>query len=933
MSLRNLSRLGVISLLFALPLAVLLFTRFAFCDDALVGIRIALNLKSAGAFCFNPAERILTFANPLWLGLTSLVLTFCDHYGFCLKVLAGGTALLGALLTAVDAGLRSPATSPDWGRFRKGLLVIVVMSAVSLFLTGVANGLEGALLVLLFSVFTAVLSSEYRAPPDSNHGRRTAPWFVASLIFLTQFSAVIMVVPLLLARLLDRPSWAKIRPAMIGMVPGAIWLGFAWLYYGSIFPHSLHGELNYLPSFKESLREASGGVLRFAQIEPFVCGFVGCAVAKVLFTLGTRRRRDPADWLGLGLLGSLLFPLLSSAARWSAPNPAALIWVAALVFVYDRDLSDRLLAAMVLVLLVFFQMPLWLRSASNLRVAKLPETPGTGDSALAGRSAVGLTPRLPPAASWPLHSVTPGPTRRIVLSSQPGLAGLQGGPAAYVMDRFALADPFWSQTNHVNRAEIEGTRHEPPQNIADSRPIYPLPTARFRDAVAIELRLTEQPPGWVEPIMSAGFAENGDLYMISHLGHRAIRFLLYKSKMNVLVASRIIRDVDFSRIHRLVVKYGLSSGTLTLANRTLLIWDGALIKEIPIGYRIRYFESWEIAPGWNTIKFAQCVSSFSGTITKVEPANSNDVNRCIPPPDSPFVGKMVTLRVRTHPLGTAGLPLLVTGREGSGDSLFLRMIDGHHAAFGHDHWGTDLNLGEPVSFDFDQDHEIEIISGPLLRDHLPEGFDHNLTQIRLDGRIAFQTWQGFYPFANTEAYVLENPILGSACGADFQGEVLEVTTDVPGRDFGLREGIRGRWGYLSLLASLGDAPPGLGQSLVETGRTGKGDAIYIVRDDATHVHFGFDHWGIGGFIGPSMAVDPSIPHRIIVAMASLLPPAARGGERGHTVKVTLDGEVALSGESECHEADANEVFIAENRLGTSTTGRGFAGFIFDVKRF
>jgi hypothetical protein len=933
MSLRHQSRLGVISLLFALPLAVMLFTRFAFCDDALVGIRIALNLNSAGAFCFNPVERILTFANPLWLGLTSLVLAFSDHYGFCIKMLAGGTALLGVLLTAVDAGLHGPEISPNWGRFRKGLLVIVVMPAVSLFVTGVANGLEGPLLVFLFSMFTAALSSEDGSPPDSNRGRRTAPWLVASLIFLTQFSAIIMVAPVLLARLLDRPSWAKIRPAMIGMIPVAIWLGFAWLYYGSVFPHSLHGELNYLLSFKESLRAAAGNVLRFAQKEPFACAFVGCAAVKVLFTLGTRRRRDAAGWLGFGLLGSLLLPFLSGAARWSAPNPAALIWVAALVFIYDCDLSDRLLAAIVVVLLVFFQMPLWLRSAASLRVARSPETLRTGVSTISGRSEVGLTPRLPSVAPWRLHAVTWEPARRIVLSSQPGLTGLQGGPAAYVMDRFALADPFWSRISLVNHAEIEGTRHGPPQNVDDSRFIYPLPTAGFRDAVAIELRLKEQPPGWIEPIMSAGFAEDGDLYMISHLGHRAIRFLQYKSKMNVLVATRIIHDVNFTRSHRLVVKYGLGSGTITLANRSLLIWDGALIKEMPVGYKIRYFEPWEIAPGWNTIKFAQCVSTFSGTLIKVNPANDNDVTQFTPPPDSPFVGKMVTLRIRVQPLGTAGLPLLVTGREGSGDFLFLRMIDGHHLVFGHDHWGTDLNLGPPVSFDFDQDHEIEILSGPLLRDHLPEGFDHNLTQIRLDGRIAFQTWQGFYPFANTEAYVLENPILGTACGADFQGNVLAVTTDVPGRGVGLGAGIRGRWGYLSLLASLGDAPPGLGQSLVETGRPGKGDAIYIVRDDANHVHFGFDHWGIGGFIGPSVAVDPSIPHRIIVEMASLLPPAARDGERGHTVKVTLDGEVALFGESECHEADANEVTIGDNRLGVSTTGRGFAGFILDAKRF
>jgi len=933
MSLRNPSRLGILALVVALPLAVLIFTRFALCDDALVGLRIALNLKSAGAFCFNPFERILTFANPLWLGLTSLVLMGRNDYAADLKVLAGGIVLIGTLLPALDAGVFRPASAPDWSRFRKGLLLIIVLPMIALFVTGVADGQEGPLLVLLLSGFTALVQGGNRASPDSDRGRQTAPWFVASLIFLTQFSAVLLVVPQLLARLPGRRSWAKLRPAMIGLLPVALWLGFAWLYYGSIFPHSLHGEFNDLRSFRQSLSEAVVGGLRFAQREPLVCAFVGCAVARVLYTLGARRRRDPADWLGLGLIGSLLFPLLAGATRWSAPNPVALIWASALIFIYDRDLPGRLLTVLLVVLLVFYQGQLWLRSAANLRVAQPPETAGAGDRILGERSAVSPTPALPSIASWPLHSAEPGLPRRMVLSARPGLAGLQRGPAVDVMDRFALADPFWSRTARANQAEIEGTRPESPQNEADARTIYPRPTGRLRDAVAIELRLRQQAPGWTEPLISAGFAGDGDLYMISHLGHGAIRFLVYKGATHFLLASRIIPDVDFSRLHRLVVKYGVGSGPLALANRSRLIWDGLLIEDAPVDYNIRYFEPREIAVGWNTIQFAQCVSSFSGTITRIDPANTNDVNRFALPPDSPFVGKMITLRVRAHPLDENGQPLLVTGRGESGDLLFLRMIDGHHVVFGQDHWGAALALGQPVPFDFSQDHEIEILAGPLMRVNVPAGFDPNLTQIRLDGKIVFQTDRAFFPFTNAEAYVLENPVGGTTCGTDFQGEVLAVTTDVPARGVEQREGIRRRWGYLSLLASLGDAPRGLGQSLVETGRTGKGDVIYIVRDDATHVHFGFDHWGIGGIVGPSVAVDPSIPHRIIVAMASLLPPAERGGERGHTVKVTLDGEVALVGDSECHEADVDEVFIAENRLGASTTGRGFAGRILDAKRF
>jgi len=933
MSLRHPFRLGIIASLVALPLAVMIFTRFALCDDALVGIRIALNLKSAGAFCFNPFERILTFANPLWLGLTSLVLMCRHDYAAGLRLLAGGTALIGALLTVLDAGVRRPAAAPDWGRFRKGLLILIVLPTVALFVTGVADGREEPLLVLLLSVFAALSRGEDRAPSAADRGGQTAPWFVASLIFLTQFSAVLMVVPPLLARLPGRPSWAKMRPAIIGVIPGALWLGFAWLYYGSIFPHSLHGELTGLQSFKQSLGEAAVEGLRFAQREPFVCAFVGCAVSRVLFTLGARRRRDAADWLGLGLIASLLFPLLAGATQWSVPNPVALIWVSALIFIYDRDLPDRLLAILLAVLFVFFQGPLWLRSAANLRFAQPSETSGAGDRVFGGRAAVNSASALPPIASWPRPAVAPGLPRRMVLSARPGLAGLQRGPTVYIMDRFALADPFWSRTSRAHQAEIESTRPESPQDEADSRSIFPRPTGRLRDAVAIELRLKQQAPGWVEPLLSAGFAEDGDLYMVSHLGHDAIRFLVYKSKTHNLIASRIIHDVDFRRIHRLVVKYGVGSGSLALANRSRLIWDGGLIEDMPVDYKIRYFAPREIAVGWNTIQFAQCVSAFSGTITRIDPANVGDVNRFTPPPDSPFVGKMITLRLRAHPLDEAGQPLLVTGRGESGDLLFLKRIDGHHVVFGQDHWGAALTLGQPVPFDFSQDHEIEILAGPLMRANVPAGFDPNLTQIRLDGKIVFQTDRAFFPFTNAQAYVLENPVGGTTCGADFQGEVLAVTTEVPARGVEQREGIRRHWGYLSLLVSLGDAPPGLGQSLVETGRTGKGDVIYVVRDDATHVHFGFDHWGIGGLVGPSVAVDPSVPHRIVVAMASLLPPAERGGERGHRVKVTLDGEVALVGESECHEADVDEVFLAENRLGASTTGRGFAGRILDAKRF
>ncbi len=149
-------------------------------------------------------------------------------------------------------------------------------------------------------------------------------------------------------------------------------------------------------------------------------------------------------------------------------------------------------------------------------------------------------------------------------------------------------------------------------------------------------------------------------------------------------------------------------------------------------------------------------------------------------------------------------------------------------------------------------------------------------------------------------------------------------------------------GPFRLAVLLPQGRTGQAEPLVVTGKTAKGDLVYVKYVDATHVQFGYDHWGVGGGISGPIAIDYSQPHEIEVGLGSLyaeskdagwmsLPPDVR--KRLHDqVAVRIDGNAVWQAQSPAYPSTHDDIRVGENRIGASSCGPRFTGEILAVAR-
>jgi hypothetical protein len=133
------------------------------------------------------------------------------------------------------------------------------------------------------------------------------------------------------------------------------------------------------------------------------------------------------------------------------------------------------------------------------------------------------------------------------------------------------------------------------------------------------------------------------------------------------------------------------------------------------------------------------------------------------------------------------------------------------------------------------------------------------------------------------------------------------------------------------------ASVGLAESLVATGRTGRGDIFYVRYVDAGHVSFGLDHWGVSAANSAPIAVDYAQPHAIVLFAGFLLPPAEappNGPDhdfflgRSH-LWVLLDGRPVFSMTAPFYPIPPATISFGINFIGGSAAGTEFTGDILE----
>ena len=147
--------------------------------------------------------------------------------------------------------------------------------------------------------------------------------------------------------------------------------------------------------------------------------------------------------------------------------------------------------------------------------------------------------------------------------------------------------------------------------------------------------------------------------------------------------------------------------------------------------------------------------------------------------------------------------------------------------------------------------------------------------------------------------------------------------------------LEGYYGPLRFTVTLPQQKIILGQPLITTGESEKGDFVYLLCDrDWGAIYVGFDHWGAsGGFVSPPFLADYSKPHVFEVSIGSLLPPAESEAYRKHPewlrlrsrIIVVMDGRTLIDREVPTYPAGSWEATVGENTIGGSTAAPAFKG--------
>lgn len=250
-------------------------------DDAYITLRTVDNFVHGHGLVYNRGERVQAFTHPLWLGALSLA------YGFTkeafVTTLVVSICATAAVLLLLWYHARSTETL---------LVALATLAGSKAFVDYSTSGLENPLshlLVLLFFGFSfgSFLreGDSTKHPPTGSGDIPTGQFFwhrsgnafnrlsrfvngslwisnprsesgptsncllfcqatVASLLVLNRLDLGLLVFPPLTYELLRRPSFKRLRVALVAALPVLLWEMFSLYYYGFLVPNTAFAKLN-----------------------------------------------------------------------------------------------------------------------------------------------------------------------------------------------------------------------------------------------------------------------------------------------------------------------------------------------------------------------------------------------------------------------------------------------------------------------------------------------------------------------------------------------------------------------------------------------------------------------------------------------------------------------------------------------------------------
>ncbi len=276
-----------------------------------------------------------------------------------------------------------------------------------------------------------------------------------------------------------------------------------------------------------------------------------------------------------------------------------------------------------------------------------------------------------------------------------------------------------------------------------------------------------------------------------------------------------------------------------------------------------------------------------------------------------------------------GQPLLATGRSGAGDLLYIFYVGPNQVKFGHDSWSNDLFETGTVYYDPGALQTLEVDMGSLH----PGSVGPQPLQLRFNGRVLADRPRPFHPSTLSQVALGNNAIHASTAEVNFNGPRIRA---VPLAAFPGPETTGAL--YLTLRPPAAP-PPGWSDPLVTTGETGAGEFVFLRYPDPGHVRVGYDRWGYGGPVSEPVAIAPGQDIEVEVSLGALYPEAPAPGwdpaawsRLRSTVRIRVNGQVALQAKSESYPTRPDQVFPAANPIGGSTAAGRFSGEVRRIER-
>jgi arabinofuranosyltransferase len=261
-------------------------------EDCFITFRYVANTLAGHGAVFNAGEFTQGYTHPLWFGLLllggsavpdlillscglGLLLTFATQFLVTRGLMrVGGHSLRGGLAAALFALIC--VSSNSWLSFQTG---------------GLENALSHLLLVILIG---EIFLHELERP--------LAISVLGSLLVLSRPDFAFSILPIAVAMLPQLRDPLSRRAIALGALPLAIWIVFAFFYYGDIAPNTAYAKVGILPTWWDGVVQGGAYLGDWCRHEPIPAFSAGLAL--VYATLRARTVAQVAlavgIWLQLG---------------------------------------------------------------------------------------------------------------------------------------------------------------------------------------------------------------------------------------------------------------------------------------------------------------------------------------------------------------------------------------------------------------------------------------------------------------------------------------------------------------------------------------------------------------------------------------------------------------------------------------------------------